>query len=122
GAVWNALYNAAQTQYYAAQQDYATRAATLEDKLNGVDTLTLRREESDEIMKGVLRWLTSDYNMMPPEVVQAFLDSGSDLRHGVGFTGHGNLLDAFGKPALDQGILGISAADWAAVAAHEDEV
>src|SRR5262249_47524174 len=45
--VWNALYNAAQTQYYAQQQDIAGKIAQLEDQLNNVDTLTLRREESE---------------------------------------------------------------------------
>jgi hypothetical protein len=49
--VWNVIYNAAQTQYYAQQQDIAGKISQLEDRLNNVDTLTLRREESEEIMK-----------------------------------------------------------------------
>ena len=54
---WNALYNAAQVKYYAEQQDIAARITAIEDKLANVDTLTLRREESDEIMKNVLKFV-----------------------------------------------------------------
>ncbi|MFF2142396.1 hypothetical protein [Kitasatospora sp. NPDC058190] len=113
--VWAALFNAAQTKYYAEQQDLVARAAALRERLNGVDTLTLRREESDEIMKGVLRFLLGvDYHMMPSEVVDAFTASvASDpdrLRHGAGFPGN------------DTGGLGVSAAAWAAVLGHEAEV
>lgn len=113
--VWAALFNAAQTKYYAEQQDLAARAAALRDRLNGVDTLTLRREESDEIMKGVLRFLLGvDYHLMPAEVVDAVTASvGGDLdllRHGAGFPG-----DATGA-------LGVSAAAWSAVLGHEAEV
>jgi len=76
--VWNALYNAAQTKYYAQQQDIAAKIAELEDHLNNVDTLTLRREENEEIMKlavaalvgdwvgnmwANLRWVASDGNL-----------------------------------------------------------
>ncbi len=59
--VWNALYNAAQTQYYAQQQDIAARISQLEDRLNKVDTLTLRREESEEIMKIAVATLTGNW-------------------------------------------------------------
>ena len=55
--VWNALYNAAQVQYYARQQDIQAQISALRDKIDNVDTLTLRREESEEIMKCVLRML-----------------------------------------------------------------
>lgn len=72
--VWNALYNAAQTQYFAGQQDIQAQIAALEDKLNNVDTLTLRREENEEIMKGVLRWLLGpNFHFMPDDVVLQFL-------------------------------------------------
>jgi hypothetical protein len=46
-AVWNALYDAAQTSYYANQQMLNAQIAALEAQINAVDTLTLRREESD---------------------------------------------------------------------------
>jgi len=59
--VWNALYNAAQTQYYAQQQDIAAKIAQLEDRLTNVDTLTLRREESEEIMKMAVASLVGNY-------------------------------------------------------------
>jgi len=72
--VWNALYNAAQTQYYAKQQDIQTQIAALEEKISNVDTLTLRREENEEIMKGVLRWLLGpNFHFMPDDVLAQFL-------------------------------------------------
>lgn len=92
--VWNALYNAAQTQYYAEQQDIAARIAQLEDQLNNVDTLTLRREESEEVMKGALRFLLGyGFDFMPQEVIDAIKNSGADVDHGVGFTGNSLGLD-----------------------------
>ena len=48
---WSALFNAAQSQYYTNQQDITAKISQLEERLNSVDTLTLRREESEEIMK-----------------------------------------------------------------------
>ena len=56
-SVWSALYNAAQTSYYANQQAISASITKLQDQINSVDTLTLRREENDEIMKSVLQWL-----------------------------------------------------------------
>lgn len=106
--VWNALYNAAQTQHYARQQDLAAQIAQIEDQLKNVDTLTLRREESDEIMKGVLRFLLGpDFDFMPPDVLQAIKDSGADIVHGVGFTGNA---------------LGLSKQALTTVRQHEDKV
>jgi hypothetical protein len=52
---WNALYNAAQVKYYAKQQNIAAGITAIEDNLANVDALTLRREESDEIMKNTLK-------------------------------------------------------------------
>jgi hypothetical protein len=109
--VWDALYRAAQNQYYSSQQEITNRIAALQDQLNNVDTLTLRREESDEIMKNVLRFLLGiDFDLMPQEVLDAFKDAGSDVTHGVGFIGD------------ERGGLGISYADWAVITAHEDVV
>jgi hypothetical protein len=114
--VWDALYNAAQTQYYANQQDIAAHISQLEDQLNNVDTLTLRREESDEIMKGVLRFLLGpDFTFMPQNVIDAIKASAGDLEHGgvvepnygVAFTGN-----ALGLPSWQASI----------VEQHEDEV
>lgn len=87
--VWNALYTAAQTKYYAQQQDIAGRIAALEARLNDVDTLTLRREESDEIMKNVLRYLLGGrFPSMPKEVLDAFTAAKVDVAHGTGFEGN----------------------------------
>jgi hypothetical protein len=106
--VWNALFNAAQTQYYAEQQDVAGRVTALQERLDGVDTLTLRREESDEIMKGVLRFLLGDtFTFMPPDVLTAFAAANVDVKHGIGFDGNA---------------LGLDAAKWATVNQHESVV
>jgi hypothetical protein len=83
---WNALYNAAQVQYYAQQRDIQAQVQALEEKLGDVDTLTLRREENEEIMKGVLRWLLGPaFQFMPGDVVDLFL----------------NQTDGFGNPLVD---------------------
>ncbi len=90
--VWNALFEAAQTRYFAQQQDIAGQIAALEDQLGRVDTLTLRREESDEIMKGVIRFIADEtYQYMSDDVVAAFRAAGVDgsgasqARYGIGF-------------------------------------
>ncbi|MGW5120393.1 hypothetical protein ACWEQ8_33915 [Streptomyces noursei] len=107
-AVWNALRDAAQTQYYARQQDIAARIAALTEKIENVDTLTLRREESDEIMKGVVRFLLGpDFAFMPQAVTDAFKNAGVDLEHGIGFDGNQ---------------LGLDAGSWATVREHESLV
>lgn len=70
--VWQALYNAAQSQFYADQQVVNAKITALQSRLNGVDTLTLRREENDEIMKGILRFLLSTwFDFMPNNVLEA---------------------------------------------------
>ena len=72
--VWNALFNAAQTQYFTQQQDIQAQIAALQDSLSNVDTLTLRREENEEIMKGVLRWLLGpNFTFMPDDVFAQFI-------------------------------------------------
>ena len=70
--VWTILYNAAQSQFYASQQAASTQLKSLQDELNSVDTLTLRREENDEIMKGILRFLLGAwFDFMPQSVIAA---------------------------------------------------
>jgi hypothetical protein len=106
---WNALYNAAQVNYYAQQQDIAARIAALQDKLANVDTLTLRREESDEVMKNVVKFvLGSEFDFMPAAVKQAFATEATDTTHGIAFDG----------PTLS----GLSAAQWTVLRQHEDIV
>ncbi|WP_245746093.1 hypothetical protein [Nocardia altamirensis] len=103
--VWNILRDAAQGQHYERQQDIATKASALQEQIEGVDTLTLRREESDEIMKGVLRFLLGPaFAFMPESVIKAFQQAGVDIEHGIGF---------------DENVLGLDAASWAAVSEHE---
>ena len=108
---WTALYNAAQATFYSSQQSISNQIAALQSQISGVDTLTLRREENDEIMKGVLRWLLGpSFDFMPASVVdlfsksdtaavQAMNISGStskekkalvelDLDYGISFTGN----------------------------------
>jgi hypothetical protein len=106
--VWNALYNGAQARYLAEQQDIAAHIAAIEERLSGVDTLTLRREESDEIMKGVLKFvLGTSFDFMPAEVHKAFEAAAVDLVHGVAFDG----------PTLD-----LSKDQWTVFRQHEDMV
>jgi hypothetical protein len=94
---WIALYNAAQTAYYANQQSLNAQIAQVQASINDIDTLTLRREENDEIMKGVLRWMLGPtFDFMPQDVVDLYgspdpkVDPvGYDrLVHGVAFTGN----------------------------------
>ena len=69
-STYSTLYNAAQTVFYAQQQLLNSKIQALQDKLNNVDTLTLRREEHDEITKGVLRWLLEPgFDFMPSDVI-----------------------------------------------------
>lgn len=92
--VWSALFNAAQTAFYARQNAVAAQIAALQAQLDAVDTLTLRREESEEIMKGVLRWLLGpSFSFMPQQVVDLFGNS-TDLAYGVAFTGSSLGLDS----------------------------
>jgi hypothetical protein len=106
--VWNALFNAAQTTYFARQQDAAAQIAALEERLRGVDTLTLRREESDEIMKGVIRFIAgAAYRYMDKPTSKAFLQASEDIAHGIGFTANK---------------LGLTETAFAAVAKHENTV
>src|SRR5262249_28762310 len=88
--VWTALYNAAQAQYYAQQQQIAGQISDLQTRLNNVDTLTLRREENDEIMKCALRWLLGNsFEFMPQNVVNLFKQmAGANEKYGIDFTGN----------------------------------
>lgn len=71
--VWDALNNAAQTNYNARQQAINAQIAELQAQLDNTDTLTLRREENDEIMKGVLRWILGPtFAFMPQDVQDLF--------------------------------------------------
>ena len=87
-SVWQVLHDAERDAFYARQQTLTQERDELRAKLE-VNTLTLRREENDEIMKGVLRWLLgSGFEFMPPDVEKVFATAGGDLVHGVSFTGN----------------------------------
>jgi hypothetical protein len=107
--VWNALYNAAQTQFYAQQQSISAKMTLLQNQINNVDTLTLRREENDEIMKAALRWLLpNNFQFMPQNVVALFKKTaGSDLDYGIDFT---------------QNDSGLNKSDWTIAKQNEDRV
>ncbi|MGI5292883.1 hypothetical protein ACQEVF_57565 [Nonomuraea polychroma] len=106
--VWNALYDAAQAKHFAQQQEIAAQIAAIEERLASVDTLTLRREESDEIMKCVLKFiLGTDFDFMPPSVLAAFIAANVDLQHGIGFDG----------PSL-----GLTPDQWTLLRQHEDVI
>ncbi|WP_280215861.1 LysM peptidoglycan-binding domain-containing protein [Nocardia cyriacigeorgica] len=106
--VWSALLSAAQNRHFVEQQEIAGKIAALEERLADVDTLTLRREESDEIMKSVIRWILGPaFEFMPNPVLDAFGAAGVDLIHGSGF---------------DSSQLGMTTDQWALVRQHENIV
>ncbi len=121
-AVWTALYNAAQSAFYAWQQSINAQIKALQDQINNVDTLTLRREENDEIMKCVLRWLLGpNFAFMPPAVIAAYKANaaaqaaasgnpsleGLDLLCGLNFTGNQS---------------GITSSEWTTLSGNEDVI
>ncbi len=95
-SAWTAFHDAAQAAFYSEQQAISAQIEALQAQLENVDTLTLRREENDEIMKGVLRWLLgTGFDFMPPDVVSVFQQQKdaqgnpvNDIVHGVSFTGN----------------------------------
>jgi len=103
------LVDAAQTRYYEEQRDVAAQIAALEQRLLDVDTLTLRREEGDEVMKSVLRFvLGPEFAFMPQAVRDVFAGvSAGDVTHGTVF---------------DAPDLGINQAQWTLVEQYEDVV
>lgn len=77
--VWNALYNAAQSRYYADQQTIAAKINDLQESLDRDDTLTLRRAEREELMKRTLQWLFGpDFDVTPPLVSAAIEQARAD--------------------------------------------
>jgi hypothetical protein len=120
---WNALFNAAQTGFYAQQNVLNTQIQSLQDKINSVDTLTLRREENDEIMKGVLRWLLGpSFDFMPQQVVDLFSEN---LQYGVNFTGN-DLVRNLAIPVGPGGVVEIpvpfTPGDWTTMFQYQEMV
>ena len=72
---WAALFGAAQAQFYAAQQKLQGELDALTAQISNVNTLTLRREENEEIMKAALKWILGPaFAFMPDDVVKVFVD------------------------------------------------
>ena len=126
--VWTALYNAGQSQFYAQQQTTSAQISALKNQINNADTLTLRREENDEIMKCVLRSLlapTINFAFMPANVVAAFTAAAANaaggnplvewlsLYYGVDFTGNQTVFSNYPQ---------IQAADWSIVSGQEQDI
>lgn len=89
---WATLRQAASDAFYLGQQSLVAQRDTLEAQIAGVDTLTLRQEEMQEVMKGVLRWLLGPaFDFMPPDV-QSLFGSGT----GISFTSNELGLDPTG--------------------------
>jgi hypothetical protein len=106
-SAWTACYNAAQAAYYSKQQQVNGQISDLESQINGVDTLTLRREENDEIMKGILRFMIgAGFDFMSPGVVtelNAIAGGRKDvIEHGEAFASPELSLSAAALSILDQ--------------------
>ncbi|HFU7058053.1 TPA: hypothetical protein ACGN81_005144 [Bacillus cereus] len=93
-SVVTALNNAALTEYYATQQSLNAQIQDLEEKINSEDTLTLRREENDEIMRGVLQWLLGPHNFkfMPDDVRDIFRKGNVNPKWGTSFSASDTIL------------------------------
>lgn len=108
-AVWQAIRTAAVDAYNAQVQAWSGRREALWDQISNVDTLTMRREERDEIVRNVLRWLLGpSFVFMPKNVV--------DL-----FTFEITLL-GFKKVPLTGNQLNLSDAEWEAIFLYEEMV
>jgi hypothetical protein len=99
--VWQALHDAARDSFYAWMQTQAAKREALRAQLGDVDTLTLRQEEREEVMKGVLRWLLGPaFDFMPQDVRALFAANGGSA--GLAFTGSELALDPSGWATMFQ--------------------
>lgn len=71
---WEALRAGAEAQYQQRQALYMDQRAELVASLAPFDSLTLRRMEQEEIMKGVMRWLFGPQFQLTPSDIQAILN------------------------------------------------
>ncbi|MBN2035735.1 MAG: type II secretion system protein GspG [Chitinispirillaceae bacterium] len=55
--VWKTIHDGAQANFYEQRQMLKSKLARLEEELGAQDSLSLRKKEREEVMKGVLRWL-----------------------------------------------------------------
>ena len=103
-AVWQALRDAARDRYAERIQALVARREEIRAQLGDVDTLTLRQEEREEVMKGVLRWLLGPgFDFMPKDVRDLFAGG----TPGTAFTGNE---------------LGLDPADWATMFRYQEMV
>ncbi|WP_210544015.1 hypothetical protein [Rhodoferax sp. PAMC 29310] len=79
---WQAMRRSAEESFYLERQRLIDKRDGLLKAVAGVDALTLRRMEREEIMKAVLRWLFGPEFTLVPETIQELfdaLDSGRDF-------------------------------------------
>jgi hypothetical protein len=70
---WGAMRQAAEETYYQNIQRLRDRRAELVAEIERMDSLTLRKMEREEIIKGVVRWLFGpDFYFVPPDVQAVF--------------------------------------------------
>jgi type II secretory pathway pseudopilin PulG len=70
---WNAMREAALTQYQASLQTLKDQRASIAAEIDQFDGLTLRQMEREEIMKGVLRWLFGPaFDLIPWDIANSF--------------------------------------------------
>jgi hypothetical protein len=124
---WLAIFNAARDAYYTGVQALTQERDALRARIAAVDTLTLRREEREEIMKGALRWLLgSGFEFMMPEIIQLFFTSAKEFNAKLPPTQR--LTDAQIEMQLSQGIgfsgnkLGVDANAWSTMMAYQEMV
>jgi len=80
---WGVLFGAAQAQYFQNQQKIQAELQQLNDKISNVNTLTLRREENEEIMKAALKWILGPtFAFMPDDVTGGVHRSAEPLGRG----------------------------------------
>ncbi len=117
--VWTTLYNAAQSQFYAQQQAISAQITALQNEINNVDTLTLRREENDEIMKCALKAMlpasNPNYTLMP-KAVEAVFEAAAAQAAG------GNPLATYLSLIYGVDFTGNASTQWAALSGHEQVV
>ncbi|MFJ5307395.1 type II secretion system protein GspG [Streptomyces sp. NPDC088350] len=90
---WQTLRDAARDHFSERVQALVLQREEIRAQLGDVDTLTLRQEEREEVMKGLLRWLLGPgFDFMPDDVRALF----GAATGGVAFTGSEPGVDATG--------------------------
>ena len=105
-AAWQALHDAANDHHYASIQQLTAERDALIASLSSIDTLTLRREEREEIMRGVLEWLLGPSFEFMPDALAALYGSGSTPAT-ISLTGNK---------------LGVSDAQWATMFRYQEMI